>query len=923
MRPLRLTMTGFGPYKYKTCIDMQLLGTGGLYLVTGDTGAGKTFIFDAITYALYGETSGGSRDSRTLRSQYAGDDDKTEVELVFMYAGNEYTVTRNPEYMRHKKRGEGFTQESASAVLKKPDGSVVDGPSKVTEEIKNILGIDRGQFCNIVMIAQGEFRRLLNAGTEERQKLFRKLFDTMPYNELADELRDAGKAVDDEYAAKRAEIDMALASVCCSFDDEISSRLEELRTSDNTKTDDITDTLGSFIEYSESKSEETSEALKENEEILTEANSRLAVIESYRENVRKLDEAKASVSKLEDDIRTAEFELQLANEDRELIENLQNEAAVMESRMDSYDALDEINAEIAEAGKNAENIQGELKSFKDRRNAAKDELDGIRSQLDDLRFSDERMAKIRNEIERNNNRISRLDSMTEEIGKVNELRKRLEKEQEALMPLLAEAEKLEREHSEAYSSFLSGQAGLLAAGLREGEPCPVCGSRSHPSPAESSFEVFSADDIDSKQAAAKKARELAADKAGEAQKTKGSLNATEYSARETALRETGSDDLDAALSKASADTDRLRSDIIALELLEEDLRSKAEHKTELEELFMKAEKEHEEFSEKAAEADRELVKINSDLNALSRRRSEMAAELSYDSRKEAEEHVGEIRRKAQEKLDAIEEAAANIAKAKEAKASNDARIEELEKVIEGFAPMDEIEAIETKAAAEEKKEKLTELGSVIAADLINARSALESISSNAVRLEEIRKEHEIIDPLVRTATGSLQGKDRMSLETYVQAFYFERIIRRANLRLRLMSGGQYEFVRSGVAADKRSRFGLDLNVIDHYSGTERPVSTLSGGESFMASLALALGLSDEVQASAGGIRLDTMFVDEGFGSLDSETLEKAIRTLTELSDEDRLVGIISHVDALKTRIEKQIIVTKDRADGSSVKVISQ
>jgi len=180
----------------------------------------------------------------------------------------------------------------------------------------------------------------------------------------------------------------------------------------------------------------------------------------------------------------------------------------------------------------------------------------------------------------------------------------------------------------------------------------------------------------------------------------------------------------------------------------------------------------------------------------------------------------------------------------------------------------------------------------------------------------------VVDSLVRTATGSLPGKERISLETYVQAFYFDRIIRRANIRLRMMSGGQYEFARAEESGDRRARFGLDLSVIDHYSGTSRPVNTLSGGESFLASLSLALGMSDEVQASAGGIRLDTMFVDEGFGSLDSETLEKAIRTLTELSDEDRLVGIISHVEALKSRIDRQIVVSKDKSSGSRVTVIS-
>jgi exonuclease SbcC len=206
--------------------------------------------------------------------------------------------------------------------------------------------------------------------------------------------------------------------------------------------------------------------------------------------------------------------------------------------------------------------------------------------------------------------------------------------------------------------------------------------------------------------------------------------------------------------------------------------------------------------------------------------------------------------------------------------------------------------------------------------LNSAKNSLKTLAGIETDLKAIREKHEVIDPLSRTANGNLPGKDKITLEAYVQAFYFESIIRHANLRLRMMSDGQYEFVRSTEAGNKRSKFGLDLNVLDHYSGTERPVNTLSGGESFMASLSLALGLSDEVQASAGGIKLDTMFIDEGFGSLDSETLEKAIRTLKELADEDKLIGIISHVEALRTRIDKQIVVTKDRDNGSKVNLLT-
>ncbi len=295
--------------------------------------------------------------------------------------------------------------------------------------------------------------------------------------------------------------------------------------------------------------------------------------------------------------------------------------------------------------------------------------------------------------------------------------------------------------------------------------------------------------------------------------------------------------------------------------------------------------------------------------------------MAYDSKEEAENSRAAKAGEAKRHRDEIEKASREVNEAGSRKKINDAKIEQLEKVVKGYKPVDEDAAAEAAAAAEAEKKKLTEMRIQIASESKSAKAALKTVRDGAEELDRIRRQHEIIDSLNRTANGSLPGKERITLESYVQSFYFERIIRRANIRLRMMSDGQYEFVRSGEPGDKRHLSGLDLSVLDHYSGTERPVNTLSGGESFMASLSLALGLSDEVQASAGGIRLDTMFVDEGFGSLDSETLEKAMRMLAELSDEDKLVGIISHVDALKSRIDKQIVVTKDREAGSKATVI--
>ena len=332
-------------------------------------------------------------------------------------------------------------------------------------------------------------------------------------------------------------------------------------------------------------------------------------------------------------------------------------------------------------------------------------------------------------------------------------------------------------------------------------------------------------------------------------------------------------------------------------------------------------KSHENKKSDVQQIEKEISDLKASQAAVSARLQQIQKDLAYDSRESALNSRAAKAAEAKRYREDIDKAVRDANNAESDKKINDAKIEELERVVSGYKPVDEGAANEDAASALAEKKALNASGIQVASELKSAESALKSVRAGAGKLERIRREHEIIDSLSKTASGMLPGKERITLESYVQSFYFERIIRRANTRLRMMSDGQYEFVRAGEPGDKRHLSGLGLSVLDHYSGTERSVSTLSGGESFMASLSLALGLSDEVQASAGGIRLDTMFVDEGFGSLDSETLEKAIRTLTELSDEDKLVGIISHVDALRSRIDRQIEVTKDRDAGSRAAVI--
>lgn len=924
MRPLRLRMSGFGPYRETNIIDMESLGRGGLYLITGDTGAGKTFIFDAITYALYGDMSGSGRDIKSVRSQYSSESEKTEVELMFEYRGRKYTVTRNPEYFRTKKSGEGTTKQTAGATLIKPDGSVIDGSTRVNEEIKNILGIDKGQFCSIAMIAQGEFRKVLNAGTDERQKLFRKLFNTQPYSRLSDGLKELNRKNQDNYNDAVRAINLCLSSVSCSFDELLSAELDAIKVRSEHETvisGEICELLESIINSGTDRAEAISKDLAIIEKRLTALNNTIALAEDHRKNVISLEAARKAIPELEKKVDEAKKALDAANENRQVIERLKSETTLIEASMDSYDELDAVNTERCGLEKQLITKDEELSSIKSEAEKLKKKLDDSESLLDEFRHSGEELVKIKSNIEKTGSRVSALKTLVKDIETVSELEELLKNQQEDLKPMLEEAGRLEAEHSKMLSDYMKEQAGILADSLSEGKPCPVCGSIHHPDPAKPGADAPSEDDIERKKKEAESKRAEASILMGEAQNTKGRLETVLKNTCNAAIQETGIQDLSNAKEAACKNIILLNESLEEMRTEEKELNDKAEQARELVTVVPELRTAVEEKSLKAKDIETEINTAKASMAAVVSKYKQVKKELVYDSKEDAQNAIDAKTAETRKLTENIETALQELNDAGSLRNANDARIGELERIVSGYKPIDVDAANEALYAAESEKSDLTDINIHIASELKTVRAALEAVRTGAEKLEQIRSEHEVIDSLNRTANGMVSGKERITLESYVQAFYFERIIRRANIRLGMMSDGQYEFVKGSGSGDKRHLSGLDLGVLDHYSGTERPVNTLSGGESFMASLSLALGLSDEVQASAGGIRLDTMFVDEGFGSLDSDTLEKAIRTLTELSDEDKLVGIISHVDALKSRIDRQIVVTKNRDAGSSAVIM--
>lgn len=919
MRPLKLTMTGFGPYKDRTVIDMDSLGKGGLYLITGDTGAGKTYIFDAITYALYGEMSGSGRDSKSVRSQYSEDGEVTEVSLVFEYDGNKYSVTRNPEYNRRKSRGEGFTKQTADAELIKPDGTPVSGLSKVNDFIRNLLGIDRSQFCSIVMIAQGEFREVLNASTDERQKLFRKLFDTLPYNTLEDELRELRNRIRAEYDDKLKEANLHLSTVSCSFDEGLSAELENAGNGQSPQ--DTIELLEKIEKAADAKASDVSSKLKKEEDRLTGLNNIISLAEKHRKDMQNLEELRNSAADIESELEKAQKAFDEAEAAKPGIVKLESESTLIGSKMDSYEKLDQIEKEISEASEAASQKEEELSDAANKREDIKASIEKSEAEYKELKSSKDKLVEAKALIKKTEDRSEALKKLTSEIDKAEKKARLYEAQQAEAKSLIEIASETAAEYNSMLAAYMREQAGILAEGLAEGEPCPVCGSVQHPSPAALSTDAPTGEELEAKKAETEEAREKASGKSGEAQKTKGELDAVLESVKASAKEQTGTEDLPEARKAASAEAEQLDEALAAERERAAKLESDSERADILSAEIPALRKSCEEAGTLIKDIEKSLADIRSRLAAAGARSAEVRQGLTFESKSDAENRMAEIASEVKRLKGAIEDRRKELADAAANRKSNDAKIAQLEDVIKGYTPVDEERARNEKAEAEALKAELGDQSILIASEQSAVSNALTSVRKCAADIERIRKEHEVIDPLFRTATGQLSGKDKISLETYVQGVFFDRIIRRANVRLKRMSGGQYEFIRSSGSSDKRHQSGLDLSVLDHYSGSDRPVNTLSGGESFMASLSLALGLSDEVQMSSGGIKLDTMFVDEGFGSLDSETLEKAIRTLTELADEDKLVGIISHVDALKTRIDKQIVVTKTREKGSKAEVI--
>lgn len=876
MRPIFLKMSAFGPYAATAEVDFSEFLPGSLFLITGDTGAGKTTIFDGISFALYGEASGGKdkknrRDSKSFRSDFASPFTETFVEFAFSHRGVDYRIKRNPEYARPRLKGEGITLQKAGATLTGSDGTHAFSLLEVNEKIKEILGLDEKQFHHIVMIAQGQFMNILQATSAERAEMFRKVFDTEQYQEFQSYLKNRALEKTKELEVKEERL--------LSYMGQIDLKRGKSSLIEKVKDVNYAGEIIEILEEAEKRKSLFHEKIKERAEKERESCIRgNLLLKSMEEDNQKLLLYGERVAKLS------------------ALELKKGEIAEKKEALKKAADADEVARKEALLKK----TQAEYASFSAKEEKLKKEGKQLEEEKERLHTDLQSMESKRESYEVLKRNLEEKEKLLPLFSRAKGLRQ----ETEGLIKAYKEAEERQREQEEkcrmVRGSFLKAQAGFLARELKENHPCPVCGSVNHPGPA------LLSEDVTDEQAV-KKEEKLLKNMQGSLQK---------LLAEAAAKREK----LNACLKSLS---EGLKREVSPLQAEEEEARVKEEIKGKR--VLLK------DFEAEAALLERKKAAFENKEKEFLLRKGKLQGSLQEKERELSErksDYLGERKKRTfvdegAYRAALMERARQEILRQEIEDYEKDCHflssyIEETGRELQGksYRDLEEERGLLAKknlmAEVLEKKER--ELDRYLS----KHKPLKEAVKKAKESYEKEKKEILLLLDLSKMANGTAFG--RITFETYIQQYYFKRIIAAANVRLYKMTEERYVLMNRESATDRMGKKGLELDVWDCHTGKKRDIKTLSGGETFLASLAMALGLSDVIQQQKGGIVVETLFVDEGFGSLDGESLNQAIRILYELSGNERLVGIISHVEELKNKIDQKIKVTKLKT-GSSLEVI--
>ena len=955
MRPIQITLQAFGSYADLTVIDFTKT-TENLFLISGNTGAGKTTIFDALVFALYGEASScqNHKEGLILQSQFRPPDGKdlkeTFVSLTFEENRQHYTVRRVPRQERAKKRGKGVTVINASVTLTLPDGSVY--PLKETDaKLRELIGLTKEQFMQIAMIAQGEFMELLRAKSDDKKKIFRKLFHTELYDEIVREVDRRRADCNQNIADMKTQFQTVISRLCLPPDREETGDLQEWK-------QEIED--GLFLHSEEFLSALQAWNLSLEQEVQTLTQNQ-AKAQQDRDSCRDAVQAAARLSDLFSHLEENEKERALLKQEEEqrleaglpTLEEEERQAKVQwEQEAENYHRLRERVEKALALFQQKEDAQKKCSLLEQKQKAACLNLSNIQEEKNSLQGREEKtsselqllerasidLAEFQKQLQRSRELSLQEQNLQLEKKNLLQAESALKEAQETYLRITLSYQQARQTSEQLRSLFLDAQAGLLAASLRDGSPCPVCGSKTHPhpftlsaqTPLPTESELKSAEkkteDLRSKQEEASAAAEAAAATKNERQKTFFSSVQQLFLKADEFCRELG---VSFEATLVQAETAQMSEMENAIGMLlsasaktvherNEQLKERAKRAEELTSLLHLLREEGkqkglllEEARSKAAETEKALSAANSE-------RLLLHASSDFESRPAAEAYLQQAGEKEQAARSRFENAQAGAKRHADALLATKTKKQTLLQEI-GDRKKPQTEALQQAlCAAEEKLTILTECLQKQSQELQENRYALQELSSGSEARRHIFSEYERLDRLYKQMSGNISGS-RMDLETYVQRLYLSKILSSANKRFQEMSGGQYAFrmIRIASAGEGRNK-GLDLMVYSSVTGKEREIRTLSGGESFMAALSLALGMADQIQNASSAVHLDMMFIDEGFGSLDDLARSKSIRVLKEMADSHRLIGIISHVTELKQEIGNQLLITKDE-HGSHVK----
>ena len=919
MRPLKLILSAFGPYADRTELDFEKLGENGLYLITGDTGAGKTTIFDAITYALYGDGSGANREPSMFRSKYAKADVPTEVELTFLCREKVYKITRSPEYERPKARGEGVTKKPADVTLVCPNGKIVTKVGAVASAIQEIIGIDRNQFLQIAMIAQGDFLKLLLAPTEKRIEIFRQIFKTENYRYLQDRLKDEYLSMEGERKSMRASIQQYINGAVCDEEEPLKMELDSAKREEMSAADTIV-LLQKLIEGDYARKALVEQAEKEQQKGLDEINLLIGKAEDLIKAKSAYAIAQSKIEAESKKLQELAEALKVAQDKSKETDGLDKRIASLESDLSKYKELAE-NVDKLQKCKDRVRDEEQKRAKKESDKLSyKEVLDGLKRIVEENKNAAELKANKAAEREKATERLTALEQAHKDFSAYQGLLTALQAQQADYESAREKYTRLNGEYTEKNQAFLDEQAGVLADGLHEGMPCPVCGSKTHPCLAKKAENAPTEAELKQAKIAFDEANKKMTEASQRAATTRGKAENSKAALEGALDRLLNNPEIKGAEQSILQAIQMQKTALVGInDGLNQAIKAEEAFK-KAQERIPNGEKAMKDVENALLELEKNIAADKKEAEGLEEQIEKQRKSLQYPSKESADAEIARLQAARSGIKKALEQAQNAHAESEKAVAGLQGSIVQLQKQLAEAKEFDMESLLAQKAVVQGKKAEYEKQKEEISVRISTNETTVKELEKQSGKLMEMEKRLQWVKALYATANGTLTGKERVKLETYIQMTYFDRIIMRANTRFMVMSSGQYELVRRKEAENNRAQTGLDLDVIDHYNGTVRSVKTLSGGESFKASLSLALGLSDEIQSSAGGIKLDTMFVDEGFGSLDEESLSQAMKALNSLAEGNRLVGIISHVAELKERIEKQIVVTKERTGGSKLTV---